>query len=218
MIKRVLKRGGLLVCALIGSPLALVAHLGRRMGTEAPFSAAAQALSLVPGRLGDYMRLGFYTLTLRRVSPDVTISFGTLFSKQDVTIGKNVSIGGYCILGRVELGDGVMIASRVSILSGKYQHGSALVPVEAGAGNRYDRIAVGHGSWIGEGAVVAAGVGKHCIVAAGAVVTRDVPDGFMAAGNPARLMRIPKHSPPQPFPSVFEGSAPESTPSEYRSG
>lgn len=48
-------------------------------------------------------------------------------------------------------------------------------------------ISIGDDTWLGGGVVVCPGVsiGKRCIIAAGAVVIRDVPDDCMAAGNPA---------------------------------
>ena len=48
-------------------------------------------------------------------------------------------------------------------------------------------IVVGHGVWIGAGAVILPGVtiGEHAVVGAGAIVTKDVPAGVIVAGNPA---------------------------------
>lgn len=52
-------------------------------------------------------------------------------------------------------------------------------------------IVVGHGVWIGAGAVILPGVtiGEHAVVGAGAIVTKDVPAGVIVAGNPARIVR-----------------------------
>ena len=54
------------------------------------------------------------------------------------------------------------------------------------------RVAIGDGSWIGAGARILGGVqiGRGCVVAAGAVVTRSVPDNTLVAGVPA----VPKRS------------------------
>jgi maltose O-acetyltransferase len=48
-------------------------------------------------------------------------------------------------------------------------------------------IEIGEDTWLGGGVIVCPGVkiGKRCIIAAGAVVVRDIPDDSMAAGNPA---------------------------------
>jgi acetyltransferase-like isoleucine patch superfamily enzyme len=51
------------------------------------------------------------------------------------------------------------------------------------------RVRIGAGSWIGSNAVVLADVGRDTVVAAGAVVTRPLPDRVIAAGVPARVLR-----------------------------
>ena len=51
-------------------------------------------------------------------------------------------------------------------------------------------IVIRQGAWIGSGSIVLAGVtvGKHAVVAAGSIVTRDVRDYSVVAGNPARAI------------------------------
>jgi acetyltransferase-like isoleucine patch superfamily enzyme len=52
-------------------------------------------------------------------------------------------------------------------------------------------VRIGDGSWIGARAIILPGVtiGRRCLVAAGAVVSKDVPDDTLVAGNPARVVR-----------------------------
>ena len=52
-------------------------------------------------------------------------------------------------------------------------------------------VTIGDDSWIGANAVITSGVtlGKHVVVAAGSVVTKDVPDYSIVAGNPARILK-----------------------------
>jgi len=52
-------------------------------------------------------------------------------------------------------------------------------------------IVIGSDVWVGGGAIICPGVtiGSRCVVGAGSVVTRDVPDGVFAAGNPCRVVR-----------------------------
>ena len=52
-------------------------------------------------------------------------------------------------------------------------------------------VRIGSGSWLGHGVIVLPGVtiGEHVTVAAGSVVTRDLPDRSVAAGSPARVVR-----------------------------
>ncbi len=56
-------------------------------------------------------------------------------------------------------------------------------------------ITIGDGSWIGANAVITAGVtvGQYCVIAAGSVVTKDVPDYSIAAGSPAKVIKKFNH-------------------------
>lgn len=52
-------------------------------------------------------------------------------------------------------------------------------------------VKVGEGTWIGAGTTIIQGIkiGKWCMIAAGSVVTKDIPDGFLAAGNRCKLIK-----------------------------
>jgi maltose O-acetyltransferase len=52
-------------------------------------------------------------------------------------------------------------------------------------------ITIGSGAWLGGGAIVCPGVtiGRDSVIGAGSVVTRDVPGGVLAVGNPVRVVR-----------------------------
>ena len=52
-------------------------------------------------------------------------------------------------------------------------------------------IKIGDDCWLGGGVIVCPGVtiGNRCIIAAGSVVTEDIPDDSLAAGNPAKVKR-----------------------------
>ena len=84
----------------------------------------------------------------------------------------------------------VLVAAGVHIPSGPNTHGTAdqSAPIRDQPGNRR-LVRVGAGSWIGSNAVVLADVGRNTIVAAGAVVTQPLPDGVIAGGVPARVIR-----------------------------
>jgi acetyltransferase-like isoleucine patch superfamily enzyme len=53
----------------------------------------------------------------------------------------------------------------------------------------WQKVRIGAGTWIGSGAVVMADVGRDCVIGAGAVVTKPIPDRVLAAGVPARVIR-----------------------------
>jgi virginiamycin A acetyltransferase len=157
---------------------------------EQAFRTSSQQLSLLPGFLGDYLRGEFYRLTLPRVGVDIQISFGTLLSSRQATIGDHVYIGSHCVIGNVEIGSDVLLGSNVHLLSGQAQHGTVDLdrPIRLQAG-RFERISVGEDTWIGNGAIVMASVGRKCVVGAGSVVVSEIPDFAIAAGNPARVLR-----------------------------
>ncbi len=118
-----------------------------------------------------------------------------------VTIGSNSSINPLThVAGRVTIGSDVRIAGMVSIYG--FNHGFSSIdrPIYRQP-HTSKGIVVCDGTWIGANAVLIDGVrvGAHCIVAAGAVVTKDLPDYSIAGGNPAVVLedrRSPRKSAP----------------------
>ncbi|HAL39438.1 MAG TPA: acyltransferase [Polaromonas sp.] len=114
-----------------------------------------------------------------------------------VIIGDGVSINYDCHIGcvnRIEIGDHVLIASRVYITD--HAHGATDyedidTPPSLRKVFSKGPVIIEDGVWIGEGACVLPGVriGKHAIVGANAVVTRDVPPYTIVGGCPARPIR-----------------------------
>lgn len=88
----------------------------------------------------------------------------------------------------VRFGDNVFIAPNC----GFYTAGHPLDPIERNKGLEYARpIIVGDNVWFGAGVSVLPGVriGNNCVIGAGSVVTRDIPDNSLAVGNPCRVIR-----------------------------
>jgi acetyltransferase-like isoleucine patch superfamily enzyme len=160
-------------------------------GRERVFPVFSETVSLFPGLTGVYLRRAFLIMSLERCGEDAHVSFGTTFSHPSVCMGRGVYIGQFCTIGEVTIEDDVLISSHVSIMNGGRQHGIERldIPIREQPGE-WPHVTIGEDSWIGERAVVMADVGKHCVVAAGAVVTKPVPDYAIVAGVPARLVRF----------------------------
>lgn len=177
------------ICLVLVSPLVVVAWLEERLSSsEALFTLFAQMLAPAPGLPGAFLRGAYYFGTLRSCSWETHVGFGSIFTHRGASMARHASMGAYCVMGHAQIGEGVMIGSRVSIPSGKRQHLDADGRVSGGEG-RYERVTIGAGTWVGEGAIVLADVGQRCIVSAGAVVTHPVPDDCLVGGNPARVLR-----------------------------
>jgi virginiamycin A acetyltransferase len=179
------------VALLLVLPCFLAYRLaGLALGPARAFPGWSQAFSLVPGLTGVYLRRAFYRLILPRSAGDCCLSFGTVFSHPTAEVGRGVYVGVYCCLGDVTLADDVLLGSHVSVMNGGAQHGIGRldVPIREQPGV-WTRVTVGRDSWVGDRAVVLADVGQHCVIGAGSVVTRPVPDYAIAAGSPAKVLR-----------------------------
>ncbi len=90
--------------------------------------------------------------------------------------------------GRVRIGDNAQIAPNVSI----YTAGHPVHPESRNSGYEYGiDITIGDNVWIGGSASIMPGVtiGNNVVIGGGSVVTRDIPDNVIAAGNPCRVIR-----------------------------
>ena len=175
------------------SPLLLLYYLINVSSKKNPIEGYSQLLSLIPGKFGSYCRIAFYRVTMKFCHFDCVIGFATIFSQSDTEIGKGVYIGPQCNIGMCKIGDNSLIASGVHIMSGREQHHFSDLerPIQQ-QGGVYTRIEIGEDSWVGNGALIMANVGKKCIVGAGSVVTKDVADYSIMVGNPAKLIQSRK--------------------------
>jgi acetyltransferase-like isoleucine patch superfamily enzyme len=187
-VRSPLKRIVFSVSAVLVSPLVALAWIERRaLRSEGIFVAFAQLLALAPGQVGSYLRGAYYYGTLSRCSWETHIGFGSVFMHRGASVGPRTSMGAYCVIGHANIGEEVMMGSRVSIPSGKRQHLD-----DAGkmtSSTKFETVTIGDLTWVGEGAIVMADVGKHSIVSAGAVVTKIAPANSLIGGNPASVIR-----------------------------
>jgi acetyltransferase-like isoleucine patch superfamily enzyme len=140
--------------------------------------------------LGQYLRRAFLTRTLHFCARSATVEFGTLFSSASASIGERAYVGPRCHLGWAVIEDDVLLAAGVHVPSGSKTHGiDDLTIAIRDQPSVKTAVRIGRGSWIGSAAIVMADVGVDAVVAAGAVVTRPIPDATIAGGVPARVLR-----------------------------
>lgn len=191
-MKAILKSAAECVAFGLVLPAAAAYHAARlAFGAPRAWPFYSQAMCLIPGTIGAYLRRAFLRTVFPHCGNGSWISFGTIFSHPDCRIGRNAYVGCYCCLGAVTLGDDVLIGSHVSVTNGSAQHGTARldIPMREQPGE-WPHVTIGADTWVGDRAVIMADVGSHCIIGAGAVVTQPIPDYAVAVGVPARVVRF----------------------------
>ncbi|MGO4943656.1 acyltransferase [Streptococcus alactolyticus] len=114
--------------------------------------------------------------------------------KSEVRIGNNCYIGyNTSILagGNVEIGDGVLMASNILISSENHSVNPEDERYYSAQPLVCDPVKIDEGCWIGERVCILPGItiGKKCVVGAGSIVTKDIPDYCMVAGAPAKVIK-----------------------------
>ncbi len=109
----------------------------------------------------------------------------------NISTGRNVFLNFNCVIldvAPVTIGSRVMLGPNVQI----YAASHPLDHKERSSGLEFGKpVMIGDDVWIGGSAVICPGVsiGERCVIGAGSVVTKDIPAGVFAAGNPCKLIR-----------------------------
>lgn len=163
---------------------AMLADVKRAMATTASlnrltFNDAAEVRTLFSELIGRKVDDSFLLI------PPFYTSGGS-----DIRVGRNVFINQNCTfydLGGLDIADDVMIGPNVSLITS----GHPLEPSRRRAFTTAKPIVIERNVWIAAGATVIGGVtvGENSVVAAGSVVTRNVPPNTLVGGNPANVIR-----------------------------
>ncbi len=109
----------------------------------------------------------------------------------DVTIGDYTRIGIHCtVIGPVSIGNHVNLAQGITVTALNHNFADTNRRIDE-QGINTKPVVIGDDVWIGANAVILPGVtiGRHVVVAAGAVVTKDVPENCLVAGVPAKVIK-----------------------------
>ena len=144
------------------------------------------------GRFSRFMRKICGKLILSECGKNVNIERGAVFSSH-VSLGDNSGIGVHASLtGSVIIGKNVMMGPSCTMYSRNHAFSRLDIPMCEQGYQPEETIVIEDDVWIGGHVIVLPGVriGKGAIIGAGAVVTKDVPEYAIVAGNPARIIRF----------------------------
>ena len=178
---------------------------------------AESILSCLSGIIGRKLRRMYYSRKMKCGNKLSIAQFVEISGYAGIQIGENCSIGRFSVLhahengslkignnfsmnsnsqlgasefGRITIGDDVIIAQNVVLRASDHQHTDTSKPIRY-QGHTGGTIIVENGVWIGANAVITRNVkiGENSIVAAGSVVTRDIPPFVVAGGVPAKILK-----------------------------
>jgi acetyltransferase-like isoleucine patch superfamily enzyme len=142
-----------------------------------------------------YIHVGAHTL----IGPHVTLSAGIVPGQVCLT-DPVVRIGDRCLIGRasgivghlsIEIGDDVWTGHHVYITDQNHGYADRDLPISRQTMPEQP-VRIGSRSWLGHGTVVLPGatIGRHVVIGANSVVRGEIPSYCVAAGNPARVVRM----------------------------
>lgn len=128
-----------------------------------------------------------------RIHPTASLRCG-----YNIYLGKNSRINQYCCVwasenSKIIIGDNILMGPGVKLFSSNYSKTDTELPMILQPFVEKD-IVIGNDVWLGANSVIVAGVkiGDGSIIAAGSVVTKDIPEYVMAGGNPAKPIKSRK--------------------------
>lgn len=145
-------------------------------------------------RLSQTIRVFWAKKIISSCGKDVNIERNAHFTP-GLTLGNRSGIGIDCeVFGPVTIGDDVMMGPECVIYTSGHRHDRTDIPMMDQGFTEPMPVVIGNDVWIGRRVMIMPGVkiGNGCIIGAGAVVTKDIPDYSVAAGVPAKVVKIRK--------------------------
>jgi len=187
--------------------LSLILRLLPRVFSEFLFAV----LRNMPTRLGVAARYVIIRRLARSCGRNVFIGESVfLYFTRELVIADNVSIHPMCYInarGGVTIGTNVSMAHSCSVLSTEHSYDDASGPIKYGE-IKFAPVLIESDVWVGCGVRILAGttIGSRSILAAGCVVTRDVPPSVIVGGVPAKVIKTIVLDPPGAQRSLGEQS------------
>lgn len=117
------------------------------------------------------------------------------YSGKNVSVGDNSGLGRHArISGKVTIGRDVMMGPHVTIYTRNHDFSRTDIPMNQQDFCKEEPVTIGDDVWIGSHIIILPGVsiGRGSVIGAGSVVTKDVPEWTIVAGNPAKVIRSRK--------------------------
>lgn len=151
----------------------------------------------VPYSLGSKKFRGFLCRKLfKKVGKNINIEHGAFFGAgRDIEIGQNSGLGLHCrVSGPLKIGDHVMMGPDVLIYTQNHQMSRTDIPMMQQGNAEKKPVTIGNDVWIGARAIILPGIfiGDGAVIAAGAIVTKNVEAYAIVGGNPARIIKSRK--------------------------
>ena len=128
---------------------------------------------------------------LRQCGSNLRVKYNADVSP-DVAVGDNSELGQRCLIhAGVDIGSNVIMGPDVKIYTRNHIIDDLTRPIQE-QGKCFKKTLIGNDVWIGANVIILPGVTihNHSVIAAGAIVTKDVPEYSIVGGNPAKVIKL----------------------------
>lgn len=143
------------------------------------------------GKTSKKIRGKLFNLITNNTAYNINVQRNVRFSS-NISLGNNSGIGeGSLLQGPIDIGSNVMMGEEVFIYTTNHANSDTSIPMIMQGNEQPHKVTIGNDVWIGSRVTILPGrnIGDGCIIGAGSVITKDVPNYSVVGGNPARIIR-----------------------------